>query len=59
MDSEYVIIGIFIGLVASCLFMLLILLFFVTQEKMLLIDCLNNGGHWLTNYAIGCTYPMG
>ncbi len=37
----------------------LVLICLVVQERTLILDCLNNGGHWLTNYAIGCTYPMG
>lgn len=48
-------IGSFIG------FLFVVTMLFVTFviERSLMLDCLNNGGHWLTNYAIGCTYPMG
>ncbi len=59
MDFEYIIISIFVVIATICLALLAVLLVFTVQERMLMLDCLNNGGHWLTNYAIGCTYPMG
>ena len=59
MDFEYIIISIFAVIATICLALLAVLLVFTAQERMLMLDCLNNGGHWLTNYAIGCTYPMG
>lgn len=29
------------------------------QLKQMIFDCLNNGGFWLTDYSMGCTYPAG
>ena len=55
--------GIFDGIVVAGLVILAILftalLINEVQLKNMILECLNNGGHWLTNYAIGCTYPMG
>ncbi len=59
MDFEYIIISIFVAIATICLALLAVLLVLTVQERSLMLDCLNNGGHWLTNYAIGCTYPMG
>ena len=59
MDFEYIIISIFVVIATICLALLAVLLVLTVQERSLMLDCLNNGGHWLTNYAIGCTYPMG
>ncbi len=59
MDFEYIIISIFVVIATICLAILAVLLVLTVQEHALMLDCLNNGGHWLTNYAIGCTYPMG
>ncbi len=59
MDFEYIIISIFVIIATICLALLAILIVLTVQERSLMLDCLNNGGHWLTNYAIGCTYPMG
>lgn len=59
MDFEYIIISIFVVIATICLALLAVLLVLTVQERSLMLDCLNNSGHWLTNYAIGCTYPMG
>ena len=59
MDFENALITLFVAIAIICLVLLAGLLLLTVQERMLLLDCLNNGGHWLTNYAIGCTYPMG
>lgn len=59
MDVDSIFVRILVMLAAVIFLLLAMLLFSVYQERMLMLDCLNNGGHWLTNYAIGCTYPMG
>lgn len=62
MDFDRAFSGVFfilMVLVTAFVFGLGVLLFSNIQEHNLMLDCLNNGGHWLTNYAIGCTYPMG
>lgn len=36
-----------------------VLLVLSIQEQTLMLECLNNGGRWITEYAKGCTYPNG
>lgn len=36
-----------------------VLLAFYIREQSAFLGCIENGGIWLNNYQIGCTYPHG
>ena len=62
-DWEMVSVGFLFGLVVFLVIGVVILLFFSlgfhVREQAMMFDCIENGGIWLNNYQIGCTYPHG
>lgn len=51
----------FLFIVVFIVFILLFSAYFVYEIsiKQMIVDCINNGGIWLSQYSIGCTYPAG
>lgn len=62
-DFENIVLYSFVGLVVVGLLMLaafgLAILVAYVYEQNMIFGCIENGGIWLKNYQVGCTYPHG
>lgn len=45
--------------VVICAVFVIVLLSLFIQERIEMLDCVRNGGYWLTQYSYGCSFRAG